>query len=149
MRIMASSQTSASSSIGQAAGPVSQRSLWFAILAAPLAWSAQELICYGIASHLCRLKTSAAELQSAMHVSASFAIVTALTFAIAVAGAWVASRNWRKLRDAGRASRLDRREIHAERSRFMGHVALICNVGFIGAFLFTTAEMLVSPLCGK
>jgi len=147
---MASPQTSASAPAGPSPpAPVSPRALWFAILAAPLAWSAQELICYGIASQVCRQKWSGAEVASALQVSASFVIVTVITFAIALAGAWVAARNWRRVRDVRRESNLHLREINAERSRFMGRAAIICNVGFVVAFVFTTAEFLVSPLCAR
>jgi hypothetical protein len=145
---MASAQASHSSGGPVAGAPVSLGALWFAILAAPLAWSTQELICYGIASRLCRLKPAGAGMKLAADVSAWFAIVTLITFALAVTGAWVAARNWRRVRDVRRESNINPREINAERSRFMGHAAIICNVGFISAFVFTTAELLVSPLCG-
>jgi hypothetical protein len=127
---------------------VSLRALWFAILAAPLAWAAQELICYGIASRLCRLNAAGADMKFAADVSPWFVIVTLIALAIALAGAWVAARNWRKVRDVRRESNISPRKINAERSRFMGRAAIICNVGFVSAFAFTTAELLVSPLCG-
>lgn len=134
---------------GRADAPVSLAALWFAILAAPLAWSAQELVSYGISSHLCRLRAAGIEVELAARQHPSLVIVTVVTFIIALAGAWVAWRNWRRVRDVRRESNLHPREIHAERSRFMARCALICNVGFIVAFAFTTSEILVAPLCGK
>jgi hypothetical protein len=134
---------------GKASAPVSLGALWFAILAAPLAWSTQELVSYGIASFLCRQKAESTGLIYAGNVSAAFMLVTLMTFAIAVAGGWVAVANWRKVRDVRRESNLSPREVHAERSRFMGRCGVICSVVFLGAFVFTTANLLIAPLCAR
>jgi hypothetical protein len=133
---------------GKASAPVSQTALWFGLLAAPLAWSAQELVCYYLASRLCRLRAAGYGAELALRLSPSFLIVTIVTFLIALAGAWTAWSNWRKVRDVRRESNLHPREIHAERSRFMARCALIFNVGFLGAFVFMTSEFIVAPLCG-
>ena len=145
---MANSHASETPPGGKASAPVSLTALWFAMLAAPLAWSAQELVCYYLASRLCRLRAAGYETELAMRLSPSFLIVTVVTFLIALAGAWTAWSNWRKVRDVRRESNLHPREIHAERSRFMARCALIFNVGFLGAFVFMTSEFIVAPLCG-
>lgn len=133
---------------GRAGASVGLAALWFAILAAPLAWSAQELVCYYLASRLCRLRAAGYDAELASKLSPLFLIVTAVTFFLALAGAWTAWSNWRKVRDIRRESKLHPREIHAERARFMARCALITNVGFLGAFVFMTAEFVVAPLCG-
>lgn len=133
---------------GRASAPVGLAALWFAILAAPLAWSAQELVCYYLASRLCRQRAASHGVELALWLSPSFLIVTVVTFLLALAGAWTAWSNWRKVRDIRRESNLHPREIHAERARFMARCALITNIGFLGAFVFMTAEFVVAPLCG-
>lgn len=133
---------------GRAGAPVGLAALWFGILAAPLAWSAQELVCYYLASRLCRPGAAGYGTGLALRLSPSFLVVTAVTLLIALAGAWTAWTNWRKVRDIRRESNLHPREIHAERSRFMARCALVTNVGFLGAFVFMTAEFIVAPLCG-
>ena len=145
---MASARASKSHSGGRASGPVSLTALWFGLLAAPLSWTAQELVCYYIASRLCRQRAASYGTELALRLSPSFLIVTAVTFLIALAGAWTAWSNWRKVRDIRRESNLHPCEIHAERSRFMARCALICNVGFLGAFVFMTSEFVIAPLCG-
>ena len=145
---MASPHASRAPAGGQASAPVSLAALWFGLLAAPLAWSAQELVCYYLASRLCRLRAAGTGAELALRLSPSFLIVTAMAFLIAAAGAWTAWSNWRKVRDIRRESNLHPREIHAERSRFMARCALITNVGFLGAFVFMTSEFIVAPLCG-
>ena len=145
---MASQDAARERSSGRASATVSLTASWFAMLAAPLAWSAQELVCYYLASRLCRLRAAGYATELALRLSPSFVIVTAVTFLIALAGAWTAWSNWRRVRDIRRESNLHPREIHAERARFMARCALITNVGFLGAFVFMTSEFIVAPLCG-
>jgi hypothetical protein len=145
---MASPDAPAVSGSGRASGPVSPVALWFGILAAPLAWSAQELVCYYLASRLCRPGAAGLGAELALRQSPSFLIVTGVTLFIALAGAWTAWSNWRRVRDVRRLSNLHPREIRAERCRFMARCALITNIGFLGAFVFTTSEFIVAPLCG-
>jgi len=145
---MASAQVSKPAGRGQASVPISLTVLWFGLLAAPLSWSTQELVCYYLASRLCRVRAAGHGAELALRLSPSFLIVTAVTFLIALAGAWTAWSNWRKVRDIRRESNLHPREIHAERSRFMARCALICNILFLGAFVFMTSEFVVAPLCG-
>jgi len=132
---------------------VSRFALWYGILAAPLAWSAQELISYGAASFLCGLKQGASAAQQTHALSTPFLAITLLTLAIALSGAWIAVRNWRRLKDVLKESRREERlrlaEIHAERDVFLAHSGLIVSLLFVLAFFFTAADMVVAPLCGK
>jgi ABC-type nickel/cobalt efflux system permease component RcnA len=130
-----------------ASAQVGIKALWTGILAAPLAWSAQELLSYGLVERLCRERETGAALRLAAGSAPVFLLISAATLAIALAGAWLAWRNWRKLRDIRRDSNLSPREIHAERSRFMARVALICNAGALCAFAFSISTLLVAPLC--
>lgn len=124
-------------------------SLWYGVLAAPLAWSAQELISYGAASFLCGLKQGASAAQQVHALSPPFVAITLLTLAVALSGAWIAVRNWRRLRQAPRGTPMQLSEIHAERNAFLARCGLLSSLIFVLAFFFTTAEMVVAPLCGK
>jgi hypothetical protein len=128
---------------------VSRPSLWFGVLAPPLAWSAQELFSYMIASSLCRLRAEGFAADQVHALSTPFVLVTASTLALALAGAWAAVGNWRKAREERRDSSLDLGEIGAERTRFLARCGVINAAVFLTAFFFTTAELLVAPLCGK
>jgi len=108
--------------------------LWFGILAAPLAWSAQELVSYGFVSRLCG-QSAGAEITTA---TPPFMLVTLVTFVVALAGTWAAVYNWRKL-VGGREE--------AGPVRFLAMIGLINSAGFIGAFVFSTATLVVAPLC--
>lgn len=143
---MASFPETAAREPQKASAPVSMTALATGILAAPLAWSAQELLSYGFVSRLCREQGAAATLRLA-GASPTFLLISAVTLLIALAGAWLAWRNWVRVRDVRRESNLSPREIHAERSRFMARVGLICNVGALGAFAFTISTLFIAPLC--
>ena len=128
----------------QARSPLqtSRLSLWFGVLATPLAWSAQELLSYMLASAVCAQYTEGTG-GAQVHAS-SFVAITAGTLAIGFAGAWAAAGNWRKARRQGRHT-----GIANERVRFLARCGLINSVVFLVAFAFTTAQILVAPLCGS
>jgi hypothetical protein len=123
--------------------------LWFGILACPFAWSAQELVSYMFASSRCLLRAASPAEQQVFALSAPFVWVSVLTWVITIAGCVVAIRNWRKLRVIPRGSQLDLTIIVPERQHFMAKCGLINSTLFTVAFLFTTADLLVAPLCGK
>jgi len=123
--------------------------LWFGILAAPLGWSAHELVSYMAASYLCRLRAAVMSESHVYALSAPFVLITIGTLGLALAGAWVSYRNWRKVRGKPRGSQMELNEIDPERQHFLARCGLINSAIFIVAFFFTTADILVKPLCGK
>jgi hypothetical protein len=143
---MASLQGSAARG-GNGSDSVSQLALWLGIVVAPLSWSAQELVSYGVVSRLCSEREAANAMRTAASAEPLFLLISAALLLLTLAGAMLAWRNWLKVRDVRRASNLSREEIHAERSRFLGRVALICNVGALAAFAFTISTLFVAPLC--
>jgi len=125
---------------------VGKWALWFGILAAPLAWSAQELLSYGVASRECGMKS--ARTAAALSTATSpwlMAILTA-TFLVALAGLLVATRNWHRTR---RGSGHHLPHPAEGRARFMAMWGLLTSIGFVIAFFFTAAYMLAAPVCGK
>lgn len=143
---MASATGTAAQQAGRADAPVSPKALAFGIFAAPLAWTTQELVSYGFVDNLCLDRNVDTAMRHAASAPA-FLVISALTLIVALAGAWLAWRNWVRVRDVRRGSNLSPREIHAERSRFLARVGLICNTGALLAFAFTISTLFVSPLC--
>ncbi|CAJ0785018.1 hypothetical protein [Ralstonia chuxiongensis] len=128
--------------------PVSRAALWFGVLAPPLAWSAHALCSYLVASRLCGsgdAGSAAAGLRYAL--STPFLLVTAVTLAVALAGAWVGHRNWERISEARRDSSREMNAIWLERSRFLARCAKINGIVFLGAFAFTILSLVVAPLC--
>lgn len=121
--------------------------LWFGVLAPPFAWSAHELLSYMVASSACRLRGAGLAGEQARALGPAFVAIAVVTLVIALAGAWVAVRNWQRAREEKRDSSLDVAEIGAERTRFLARCGVINAAVFLTAFFFTAADMVVAPLC--
>jgi len=123
--------------------------LWFGILAAPLAWSAQELFSYGVASRLCGMKSARTAAALATATSPWFMTILIVTFLMALAGLLVAARSWRRTREERRGSGHHLPHPAEGRARFMAMWGLLTSIGFVIAFFFTAAYMVAAPVCGK
>jgi hypothetical protein len=123
--------------------------LAFGLLAAPLAWSADELFSYGAASQLCRMKASGSDQTLAVADSPWFWGLIVVTLVIAVAGFAVALGNWRKTRDGQGSAGHHLLASGEGRSRFIAMCGVLTSGGFLVAFLFMLANLILAPLCGK
>lgn len=123
--------------------------LAFGVLAAPLAWSADELFSYGAASHLCRMKASGGDQSLTVPGSPWFWGLLVVTLIIAVAGFVVALGNWRKTREEQTGSGHHLLELGEGRSRFVAMCGMLTSGGFLVAFVFMLANLILAPLCGK
>lgn len=132
-------------------GPARQRigafSLWFGLLGAAAAWSLDELIAYGMASHMCSAKGAASAQTMVRATSPWYLGMTALTFAVALAGLWVAIGNWRRVRDEQPDSGHRLLQVGEGRTRFMAMCAVMTSAAFVLGFVFLTLQMLTVPLC--
>jgi hypothetical protein len=124
-------------------------SLWFGMLAAPLAWSAEHLLVYIVASYTCSLRAAVPADAHVYALSIPYLAITVATLVFALAGGWVATKNWRAMRGKPYGLHLDLEEIDPERKRFFARLGVFNSVIFIVAFFFTIAELLLAPLCGK
>jgi hypothetical protein len=116
--------------------------LLFGLLAAPLAWSADELFSYGIASRLCRMRAAGSGQSLTVADSPWFWLLLAVTAVIALAGFAVALGNWRKTHG-------EQRESGDGRNRFLSMCGMLTSGGFLIAFLFMLANLVLAPLCGE
>jgi hypothetical protein len=128
---------------------VSQPMLWFGLLAAPLAWSLEELLSYGIASYVCRMKASGVEQTLTHGETPWFWVVLVSTLIIALAGSWVALANWRKTRGEKGGAGQHLLELGEGRSRFIAMASVLTSGGFLLAFVFMFLNLALAPLCGK
>lgn len=141
-----------SSSRGHAAPArhaVGKWALWFGILGAPGAWLVVQMFDYGAASQFCGARSAEPAAQLVRATAPSFLWLTGLAFLVALAGCWVAYRNWRRTRNEQSGSGHHLLELGEGRTRFMAMCGLVTSVSFSLAFLFTGAYMIVAPLCAR
>jgi hypothetical protein len=131
----------------QARHSLSLSALWFGLLAAPLAWSSEELFGYFIASHFCTMKSSTSAASVALATSPWFAGLTIIAYIVAFAGLWVAIGNWRKTREEHRGSGHHLLELGEGRTRFMAMWGFLASIAAVIGLVFITIQMVAAPLC--
>ena len=125
---------------------VSRFALGFGLLAAPLAWAVDELALYFIASRLCEMKTYSVAEGLSRATSPLFIVISVVTFAVALAGTWVAYNSWKNSRHEKHGSGHTLVEIGEGRTRFLAMTGLITSSGFAIAFIFMFSQLFVAPL---
>lgn len=121
---------------------------WFAILAGPLAWSAQLLVNSTIAAHGCYphdMPLAGSIWGNARSVMAGVEIVALAFCALAGLGGW---RNWLRTRDEKQGSAHHLLEAGDGRTRFMAMVGLMTSVLFLVAVAFAAFNLAAVPACG-
>jgi hypothetical protein len=112
-----------------------------------MAWLGVQILDYGAASRFCGARSAEPSAQLVRAIEPWFLWLTGAAFLIALAGCWVARRNW--LRTRNEQSGSDLQELNEARTRFMAMCGLLTSVSFSVAFLFTGAYMVVAPLCAR
>jgi hypothetical protein len=126
---------------------VSRWALAIGLLAAPFAWSLDELGSYILAANECQLKGSGDANMLVHGSSPAYLVLTAATWLIALAGVWVALGNWRKTRDEHPGGGHHLVALGEGRTRFVAMAGLMTSVTFALAFIFLTLQMFAAPLC--
>lgn len=124
--------------------------LGFALAAAPLAWAAQLVLTYGVASHVC-FGGAAPRAAASFNWTGATSVLLAtqlIALAIALIGAAVAYRLWRATREEASGETHHMIEAGRGRTRFLALWGLMTSLGFAGAILFAAVGSLVVPLCG-
>lgn len=128
---------------------ISLWALFFGLLAGPAGWIAQHLLVYGLAGYACypqgfQLTAPAHNWSSLRPVLIA---ITGLGLALTAAGAWVAWRCWREVKDEAAGDHPDLLEVGAGRSRFLAMSGLLVSALFAAVILFEGVMLVGSPLC--
>ncbi len=131
-------------------GRVNLGALIVGLAAAPLAWGAQLVINYGLASHVCFPGESPrlTVLPGWGAVWLGLLIVEAIALALALAGAATAYRSWRATRQESEGDTEDAVEAGRGRTRFLSLWGLMTSIGFAVAIGFSLIGLFAVPLCG-
>jgi hypothetical protein len=126
---------------------VSGWAMAFGLLAAPLAWSLDELGSYIIAASECQLKSSGDITQMIRGSSPGYIVLTIVTWLIALAGLRVALHNWRKTRGEHEGGGHHLIALGEGRTRFVSMAGLMTSIVFTLGFVYLTLQMFAAPLC--
>ena len=129
-------------------GRVRYWSLWFAILAAPLAWSLQLLINAGLAAHGCYPNDVPLAAPLWGHLNTVSAIVETIALVICVGAGIAAGHNWSRSRGEKPGGAQDVIAAGNGRTRFMAMVAMMTSGLFLLATGISAWNLLVVPACG-
>lgn len=122
-------------------------SLCFSLAAPPVAWSVQSIAGYGVSSAACfpgdtpRMTPLFADLWPWLLA------INAAALVVGVLGILFAYRNWRATRGETGGNSQHLIERGEGRTRFLAMWGLLLGSGFIVATLFSSATLLISPLC--
>ena len=117
--------------------------LWFAILAAPLAWSIALLVNVPIAVHGCFPQDTALSVPIWSNMGLVVGVVVLIAVAISVAGGIVAWRNWHVTRSESEGSAHHLLEAGDGRTRFMAMTGMLCSGLFLLTLLFSGGMLLM------
>ena len=127
---------------------VGRWAIWFAIVAAPLAWNLQLLVNVPIASYACFPHDVPFDAPIWSNLDTVTTVVEAVAVLVCVIAGLVGWRNWRRTHQEkpGSAHRLI--EGGDGRTRFMAMVGMLVSGLFLIAVLFSCINLYAVPPCG-
>lgn len=144
----------ASSSLPRSPSPhrdgVHKGALLAFVWAGPVAWAAQLLCNFALASHTCFPQPATPLTQILpgwQRVWAALLIVNALAAAVAIAAAVMSLRHWYRAREEASGSSHDAFEAGEGRTRFLALCGVMNGFGFLAAIGFNTIALFVVPQC--
>jgi hypothetical protein len=123
--------------------------LWFGLLAAPLAWSAQLMADYALIAHSCFPAAGQRDTLLYPSVATIVLIVSALAILAGIAGIVVAARSYGRV---GGDHAADRTQFHdapiaVGRARFMALAGIASSTLFLGGIVLHTVGILILAPC--
>ena len=129
-------------------GQVSVSRLWFGVFGAPVAWSVQTLVNYGLASYSCfpTLAPRAEPLYAG--VWWILLIVGLVALGIEIGAVQVSLVSWRRTRDERDGGRYHALDSGEGRTRFMALAGIMSGVLILLVSLVQVAALFLVPPCG-
>lgn len=128
---------------------VSDAALFSALLAAPLAWSAQLLVNYGLASHACFPSWSPKAAPIWGWLYSSLLAINLAALAIAIAATVVSFVIWRRVSEEAAGGHAYLLDAGQGRTRFFAIWGVWSGIWFIVQILFGTIAAVGVPGCGS
>lgn len=130
---------------------ISMATAFAALLAAPLAWSAQLLVDYGLASHACFPRETPRQffMRGWEWVGSAIIAINLACLAIAIAAAVVSFFIWRRTQEEAALGRDSALDIGLGRVRFFAIWGVWSGLWFALQILFATVAVFWVPPCGS
>ncbi|WP_424360333.1 hypothetical protein [Methylocystis parvus] len=130
---------------------VSDAAVFGALLAGPLAWLAQLLLNYGLASHACFPRETPRETlaQGWIWLHSGLLAINLAALAVAIAGTVAAFFLWRRTREEAEGDHARLLEAGQGRTRFFAIWGVWSGVWFILQILFGLIAVIGAPGCGS
>jgi hypothetical protein len=119
--------------------------LFFGLCAAPIAWTLQFLINYGLASHACYPRDMSQPEGGLWYGPLAINLVAIL---VSLAAAIVSYAMWRSARREHSGASGQALEVGEGRTRFMALLGMMTGLGFLFATICDTVVLLVERQCG-
>lgn len=123
-------------------------STWFAILAAPLAWSLQLVINASLVGHACYPNDVPLAAPIWNHLGTVSVSIELVALAICLVAGGVGWRNWARSRNEKHGGLHHVVESGDGRTRFMALVGMMTSALFLVATAFATLNLAAVPQCG-
>jgi hypothetical protein len=121
--------------------------LGFGLAAAPLAWVAQTIIGYALASYTCFPGDTPRAAPLFAHTRSILLALNAAAIIVAVLGAAVAYASWSATKQERARRPRDIVDVGEGRTRFLAICGLLTSIGFLVATIFASPAIVVIPLC--
>jgi hypothetical protein len=122
-------------------------SLWFSLVAPPLAWSAQSIAGYSLSSEACYPRDTPRTVPVFSGLWDLLVGINGVALVVGVLGMTIAYRNWRATRGETGGDTPHLIERGEGRTRFLAMCGLLLGAGFVVATVFTSVTLLISPVC--
>jgi len=128
-------------------GDIGLALLFFGLVAAPIAWAAQLIVIFAIASHACFPAGKPGLYPGSDAVWLTLLVVNLIAIAVALVAAGASYRNWR-VADANESRAQDEIRFRvAARSRFLAGWGALAGLGFFAAAILNTIALFLVPSC--
>ena len=121
--------------------------LFFGIIAAPAAWSLQELLSAALTGHACFPGATSLTVPLWVGLRGELVTIDVVAIILVTAAILVSIRSWKRVRDERSGSGHQLLDVGEGRTRFMAMVGILSSSLFLVGVIFAAAGGLFLPTC--
>jgi hypothetical protein len=121
--------------------------LWFGLFGAPIVWSLQLMLGYGLVAYACFPGSEPRAVPMFGGLRSMVALVSVVALAVALAAGATAWRSWRATRREHPGDQEALLEVGEGRTRFMALAGMLVSGLFVLGVIMNTIPLFIMPLC--